>query len=123
MGVRPTGGNARFLDYENAAGRRREWPESPAEKRKQPAEPMSDKSMKEDDDTRSAICPFCNKLVRICAPAGGDGSMDVYIRHKDSAGNRCEGSRCGAFSTKLNADMPMMAKARAILAATEPKQP
>lgn len=42
---------------------------------------------------RSAVCPECNTRVRITVPAGGDGSVDVFVRHRDRQGRRCPGSR------------------------------
>lgn len=41
----------------------------------------------------SAICPKCKKKVRVVIPRGGDGSVDVYVRHKDRDGKRCDMSR------------------------------
>ncbi len=59
---------------------------------------MSDKtqsrgSLQSDSFTRSAECPRCGRRVRILIPAGGDGSADIYVRHNDRNGNRCEMSR------------------------------
>lgn len=44
-------------------------------------------------DKRSAICRHCGKSVRIGVPRGGDGSIDVYYRHKDKSGKPCDGAR------------------------------
>ena len=41
----------------------------------------------------SATCPGCGQIVRICVPCGGDGSVDVYSRHRLAGGAPCEYSR------------------------------
>lgn len=43
---------------------------------------------------RSATCTACGRRVRICIPKGGDGSVDVYVRHKTPHGLLCRMSRC-----------------------------
>lgn len=43
-------------------------------------------------ERRSAKCPKCGQRVRVTIPKGGDGSVDVYMRHKIN-GQRCDGSR------------------------------
>lgn len=42
---------------------------------------------------RSASCPGCGQQVRVCIPKGGDGSVDVYVRHKLRNGSQCGWSR------------------------------
>jgi hypothetical protein len=39
-----------------------------------------------------STCSFCNREIRVCIPKGGDGSCDVFVRHK-TEGRWCKGSR------------------------------
>jgi len=41
---------------------------------------------------RTAVCPVCFKTVKIHVPRGGDGSVDVFNRHKNDDGVRCNWS-------------------------------
>lgn len=44
----------------------------------------------------SAACPTCRRRVKITTPAGGDGSVDVFDRHKrydDGPVHQCPSSR------------------------------
>jgi hypothetical protein len=41
----------------------------------------------------SARCPYCGRTVRTVVPRGGDGSLEVYVRHDDTPGHRCQGAR------------------------------
>lgn len=40
-----------------------------------------------------AKCPECGKAMGVAAPKGGDGSVEVYPRHKNKDGARCRGGR------------------------------
>ncbi len=40
----------------------------------------------------SRVCPWCGRRVRTVVPGGGDGSVEVFVRHGDG-GAVCEGSR------------------------------
>lgn len=40
-----------------------------------------------------ARCWQCGKEVAVAPPAGGDGSMDVYRRHRNRDGGTCGASR------------------------------
>ena len=44
-------------------------------------------------DKRSELCRGCGKRVRICIPKGGDGSVDIYVRHRNQSGDYCPQSR------------------------------
>ena len=60
--------------------------------------------------TRSATCPGCGKRVRICIPWGGDGSVDVYFRHRLPSGAQCEYSRSEVKSSNAPAHRPEATK-------------
>lgn len=40
-----------------------------------------------------AKCPDCGKTLAVQPPRGGDGSLDVFPRHKNKKGERCDRSR------------------------------
>lgn len=44
-------------------------------------------------DVHSDVCPDCGKRIRAIVPKGGDGSAQVFVRHTDSQGAWCPGSR------------------------------
>lgn len=54
----------------------------------------------------TAPCPDCGQTVRTVVPRGGDGSVEVYVRHKNADGARCFGSRSEArpISGDIGAD-------------------
>lgn len=41
----------------------------------------------------SAVCPVCGKTIQIGVPRGGDGSVDVFFRHRFDGETLCPGSR------------------------------
>lgn len=42
---------------------------------------------------RRATCPLCGQTVPVLVPKGGDGSVDVFRRHKNYDGTPCDRSR------------------------------